>query len=385
MSKTQVNTGTKVPPPMRADAILRLENIIKHQPLPTALHKLKSANSFTVAGSVNTDTIIHEISSVNGMRSFQICREHKLMRGLPLTETRRLKRDELKVSSPTLPLPPPKIPEWADIIYHPKMAARLPRPTMRRVNGKRVRPLYIFGNDVRQPFYPTGYPWQCIGRIFSYNDPYSFVPSWRATGVLVSRDIVLTASHAVPWGANPGMIQFVPAYFNGVSTLGPNVYSYVDAAAAYYQEPAPDVDRPAWDFAVLHLIDPLGDFLGWFGGETYDDSWNDGNYWSFVGYASAIAKGERPSWQGGISFHDDDEDGAAMELETDNGDVTAGDSGGPFFGWWDGEDYPSLVGVASAEEQEWDFPLWNGPEDNNVAAAGSPMIDLVLWARNNWG
>ena len=35
------------------------------------------------------------------------------------------------------------------------------------------------------------------------------------------------------------MIQFVPAYYNGTSTVGPNMYSYVEAAAAYYNEPDP--------------------------------------------------------------------------------------------------------------------------------------------------
>jgi hypothetical protein len=23
-------------------------------------------------------------------------------------------------------------------------------------------------------------------------------------------------------------------------------------------------------------------------------------------------------------------------------------------------------------------------EDNNIAAAGSPMVDLIIWAINNW-
>jgi hypothetical protein len=240
-------------------------------------------------------------------------------------------------------------------------------------------PLYLFTGN-RQAFFPSGYPWQCIGRIFAYTDPYSFNWTWTASGVLVGRNVVLTASHAVPWESNPAMIQFVPAYFNGVSTLGPNIASYVDAASAYYQEPA-EPDRAAWDFAVLRLADPLGDSLGWFGSRTYDDGWNDGNYWTMVGYPLDIAGGEQPSWQNGISFHDDDEDSDAMELETNNGDATPGDSGGPFFGWWDGDDGPSVVGVVSAQEEEW---VGLGPEDNNVAAAGSPMVDLIVWAQNNW-
>jgi hypothetical protein len=40
--------------------------------------------------------------------------------------------------------------------------------------------------------------------------------------------------------------------------------------------------------------------------------------------------------------------------------------------------------VVSAEEREWDFPWITGPENDNVAAAGSPLIDLLLWAQKNW-
>lgn len=380
-------TQLKSARPLKSDQMLRFENVIKQHTPPEGLQHLKSTNSFTIAhsGRLDFEKIIHPIDvREEGMRGYHIDSRHKVMRGLPLTETRRLRRKEVKIASPSLPLPPPRVPEWADLIYHPKMSARIARPMMRRANGKRVRPLYIFGNDVRQPFFPSGYPWQCIGKIFAYNDPYSFDWSWTGTGVLVSHNTVLTASHVVPWGANPAMIQFIPAYFNGTSTLGPNVYSYVDSATAYYNEPDPNVDRPAWDFAVLRLIDPLGDSLGWFGAKTYNDKWNDGNYWNLVGYAGDIAQGEQPSWQGGISFHDDDEDGDAMELETDDGDATPGDSGGPFFAWWEGDNWPSLVGVTSVAEQEWDFPWINGPEDNNVAAAGSPLVDLVLWAQSNW-
>jgi hypothetical protein len=367
--------------PMTGDQLLRLENVVKRQPVPKELQNLKSANSFASAGQVSLEKM--KLPAGSGLQAYHLGGGQKVMRGLPLTEFIRLKRSEIKVASPTLPLPPPRIPDWADVIYHPKMSPRIARRTMRRANGNRVKPLWLFTGN-RQAFFPSGYPLQCIGKIFAWNDPYSFNWSWTASGVLVGRNIVLTASHAVPWGANPAMMQFVPAYYNGTSTLGPDVASFVDATSAYYQEPDPNVDRPAWDYAVLRLIDPLGDSLGWFGYKTYDDHWNDGNYWTLVGYPGDIAGGEQPSSQSGISFHDDDSDGDALELETDNGDATPGDSGGPFFGWWDGEFWPSVVGVCSAQEQEWPFPWFTGPEDNNVAGAGSPMADLIQWARNNW-
>lgn len=374
----------KSPPPLSANQILRRENVLKHGSLPKELQSLKSANSFTVPtdNDLKLESIVHGIELGRGelgrgMKAWHIAANQKVIRGLPLRQSVRVDRREVK-NAPTIPLPPPRRPEWADQIYHPKMSPGIIRPTMRRINGRRARPLYIFGNDDRQTFFPSGYPLQCTGKIFAWTDPYSFVPSWWGTGALVGPDLVLTASHVVPWNSNPAMIQFIPAYFNGTSTLGPNVYSYVVNAAAYDTNSPP---APAWDFAVLQLTDRLGDSLGWFGGKSYDDGWNDGNYWTLVGYPGDVAGGEQPSAQSGISFHDDDEDGDAMELETNNGDATGGDSGGPMFGFWD--DGPYIVGVMVAEEEEYQFPF--STDDNNVASAGSPMMNLVNWARNNWG
>src|SRR5262249_53770373 len=166
--------------------------------------------------------------------AYNIDGKQRVFRGLPVQEFIRLKRTEIRATSPTLPLPPPHRPEWADEIYHPKMAPRITRPTMWRKNGKRVYPNFIWNNnDVRQPFFPSGYPLQCIGRIFVYTDPASFNWSWSGTGALVGRNTVLTASHLVPWSVDGPMIEFVPAYYNGFSTLGANVYSYVDGAASY--------------------------------------------------------------------------------------------------------------------------------------------------------
>jgi hypothetical protein len=34
------------------------------------------------------------------------------------------------------------------------------------------------------------------------------------------------------------------------------------------------------------------------------------------------------------------------------------------------------------EEFEYQFPFFT--QDNNIAAGGSPMIDLFLWAISNW-
>ncbi|MBB5317390.1 trypsin-like serine peptidase [Tunturibacter empetritectus] len=388
-------------PPLSADQILRLDNIYKHKPSPKELHSLKSSNTYTIpdAGSkFNLEKAIRQIRTKDGTVSWQVEGDVKIIRGKPIEKFHLLRPGEAneaptlplpppgegKRNSPTLPVPPPFRPEWADQIYHPKMVTRMPRPTMRRKNGDRVTPLYIWGQDARQPFFPSGYPLQCIGKLLIYTDPYSFVPSEFGTGALVGPDIVLTAAHCVPWNSNPAMIQFIPAYFEGVSTLGSNVSSYVVDASTYVDNLSNPA--PAFDYAVLRLQDRLGDSLGYFGAKSYDTGWNDGNYWTLVGYPGDVAGAEQPSSQSGISFHDDDEDsndhGDALELETENGDANHGDSGGPMFAFWD--DGPYIVAVLVAEEEEYFFWPFT-TELNNVASAGPAMIQLIQWARNTWG
>jgi len=90
------------------------------------------------------------------------------------------------------------------------------------------------------------------------------IPEKSGSGTVFIRWVgprtVLTASHVVSWNANPAIIEFVPAYFNGVSTVDPDVSSFVNSASAY------DLGSPpAAAFAILRLLDRLGDSLGWFG------------------------------------------------------------------------------------------------------------------------
>ncbi|MDE2060641.1 MAG: trypsin-like serine protease [candidate division NC10 bacterium] len=370
----------KSQPPLMPDQVIRLKDVIKRMDIPNELQSLKSSHSLTVVGAASDYKLESNLYKIalkkKGMSAWNI-RAQSTIRGLPGMEAGRISRDEVKKTKGAGGLVKGHRPEWADLVHYPKMSPGIIRANLRRINGRRVRPHYVFGNDDRQPFFPSGYPWQCIGRVFAWTDPSNPNWAWSGSGALVTRNTILTAGHVAPWGVDPWMVLFVPAYYNGSSTLGSNVYSYVESYWGYNTND----QVSAWDYCVMKLYDPLGDSLGWFGSKTYDDGWNDGNYWNLVGYPGAVASAEQPSWQGGISFHDDDEDGDAMELETDNGDSSPGDSGGPFFAWWD-DGWPYIVGEVSGQEEEYSFPF--STEDNNIAAAGSPMVDLIIWAQNNW-
>ena len=192
---------------------------------------------------------------------------------------------------------------------------------------------------------------------------------------MISHNTIITAGHVVPWGDSPWWMRFVPAYYDGVSLHGVGVESYVSDAYGY------DVhgNVVGYDWAVCKLYNPLGNSLGYFGYNTYDDNWEDKPYWSIIGYPGAVAGGNRPSFQGGITVEDDDEDSHdGQELETE-ADLTPGNSGGPMFGWW-GND-PRIIGVVSGQEDS-EF-LWFGERDN-VIAGGPGFCNFISWARSNW-
>jgi V8-like Glu-specific endopeptidase len=262
-------------------------------------------------------------------------------------------------------------PNWSDQLYLPRELPRPVGPPLQRLNGRRVRPLYIFGPDDRRTFMDASYPWHCVGKLYNSD-------GFMGSAALVWGNVIVTAGHMVPWNsisAGSWWMRFVPDYFNGKSLLGTGVESYVSDVNGYKTGVA------GYDWAVGKLYTRLGDSLGYFGFNGYSNSWEGGNYWTVVGYPVDVAGGEQPSWQGAISIHDDDGDSnGGRELESQTADINHGDSGGPIFAWWSGD--PRVIGVVSGEEEEYRFPF--SSEDNNIFSSGSGFTNLIAWGRSNW-
>lgn len=315
-------------------------------------------------------------SKIGGTNTWEIELGEHIVHGLVGMEAIQLSRPKTKRSD-NVSLKP-DIPKWSGITYHPKVTASPDRRVLRRIKGQRVTPDgYQFGEYVRNPYYPSGYPWRCVGKVevwvlwgtqkFYYG---------AGAGALVGPNVMLTASHVFPWfvvslGSALGwgwMMKFTPAYYDGTSILGSGVYSYCQTGQGYAAHDQGD------DIIIMKLYTPLGNSLGWLGSRTYHDDWEDGHYWTKCGYPGAIASGQRPSRVMWFPIIDDDYDGAGLELEY-RADSSDGDSGGPVFGWWDAGPY--VVGVHSGGEEE----IFT---NNNVAAGGSILPSLVKWGHNHW-
>jgi V8-like Glu-specific endopeptidase len=372
----QLYVSEGVEPPLTLDELATHRDVVATKPMPDELLSALERPTLTVTVGDWNEAL--ELSSETGpnTQGGQLTLPPEAFIGAPVSEMELHETGSLGM--PKSP-PEPHRPSWQTLSRFPRLTT-VPERFMRRKKGTKVMLTdsgHIYGEyPPRQPFYPSGYPWQCIGRLFVWSD--ATLPNWSSWGsaTLVGDRSILTAGHMVPWGSNGRWkALFVAGYYDGTSVAGRGAQSWVTSAHGYN----PNNQVVAHDMAVMRLANPLGSSLGYFGTKAYHDNWEGGRYWTLVGYPSAVTS-ERPSYQASIAVLDDDEDGNAQELEH-HGDDTGGDSGGPFFGWWAHQPY--TIGTVSGYEVIGGF-LGIGDEDNNIVAGGPDLNALVAYARQHW-
>ena len=225
----------------------------------------------------------------------------------------------------------------------------------------------IFSPDNRYTFNDTAFPWCTVGRVDT--------PGGQASGVMVGPRHMLTCSHAIQWlpGNTAGWVKFTPAYFDGSAPFG-----IAWGTMIYWEELkvfGPTINRTEGqhDYVAVVLDRRIGDLTGWMGSRSWSDDWDGEPYWRHIGYPGDLAGGQRPSYQRDIAL-----DGSFWDREVHTrifhqGDVWPGQSGGPYFAWWDGESWPRVVAVQSGQDS-----------DENSATGGAHMIDCIVRARNDF-
>lgn len=365
--------------PFGPNEFLRLDNEPAAKAMPSELAKeaLSKRISIHLPGKEKTPKEITKLREIPN--TFQIEVPGDAAVGLPGMKSGRMSVSEvtkgIKAQRSPAALSEPYKPDWLDYTPHAKVTTD-ERALMRRIDGRKVVPHYgVFGSDDRVVYYPSGYPWSCVGKILVWDDFSQPYPAWSGSGVLIGGRVVLTCGHMAPWGSRNWAMQFIPAFYDGGSTLGRGVSSWVSDYWGYNT----NNQVSAWDMLVLRLYTPLGNTYGYFGTKDYHSSWEGGNYWTLAGYPGAVAGGNRPSRQMWWPVLDDDSDGSAEEVEYE-ADSSPGNSGGPVFGFWNGMPYA----IATHSGGSKTTFLWWTLEDTNVGAGGGALNSLVAWARSNW-
>jgi V8-like Glu-specific endopeptidase len=262
-------------------------------------------------------------------------------------------------------------------------APKLSKPThqLRPRKGKGLdRGGSIFGNDDRYLFDDRSFPWRTTGKVRT-------VGKW-GSGTTIGPRHVLTASHVVNWtggsGGGVAWLTFTPGYFDGSGPWGE-----IAATRVIYWEQAPGSltdQQTAFDYVVLVMDQRIGDVVGYPGYRTYDDDWNGGRYWQYIGYPGELSSGERPAFQGnGVisTVQDESLSGQTGHVLGHFNEFTPGQSGGAVWGWWDNEPWPRVVGVGSTIGDTAVKSPNVGTNGDNEYGGGPALSALISWARSN--
>jgi hypothetical protein len=257
------------------------------------------------------------------------------------------------------PAPEPHRPPWLDLSYAPRI-----RPHVLR-HFRIVRPpMHLM---VRESL-SYSYPWCTIGKVF-VNRPDQ--PQKGSSGVLVGPNLLLAASHAMPWGNTAASIRFVPAYRNG--EVDPR---FGEAWVERFRGvPREEGTADEHDFALCKLDRRIGDRTGWMGSIAWtgEAPYYAGS-WISVGFPKSFMGGEVPAVEAPVGVEDIDSSGDYIEIETD-AFTSGGWSGGPLWGWVNG---PRVIGIASGLDWDWPDP------ERSVFAGGPALVNLVKHGWANW-
>ncbi len=134
------------------------------------------------------------------------------------------------------------------------------------------------------------------------------------------------------------------------------------------------------------MAERIGDVIGYPGYRTYDDDWNDGEYWQYIGYPGELSSGERPAFQGDAvvsSQQDFSLSGNTGYVLGHFNEFTPGQSGGSAWGWWGEEPWPRVVGVGSTIGSTAVQQPTGSTIGDNEYGGGPALSSIISWARSN--
>ena len=262
----------------------------------------------------------------------------------------------------------------------------IPRSVLRRatIPHRRSGDLITSGSMLTaSELIDQSYPWSSIGRVI-VTETQNF-----GSGALVAENILLTASHLVPWrllnSGQPFSMQFAPGFREGIAPFGTaNVIDVLGFPNT--------TDVTSYDFAVCRLDAPLGLSAGYLGIHFFDNVQGYlGAACQSAGYPQRHFNGLRPMVDNSVVVRNVDLSESvnlqvngrlvsSVELITDEFN-TPGWSGGPLLSAFGAEDVRALAVQSGMEGLN--SPSGFIPRDN-VFAGGPAMVRLIELALERW-
>ena len=189
-------------------------------------------------------------------------------------------------------------PNWLNLRYHPQLLPKISQiAALRRPHTPRLPPgtVSLFRSELDVI---NDWPWCTIGKLFvgqggNFDNPTSF-----ASGVLVGPNLMMTASHAVPWGVDQWWMRFVPAYRDGAGPFGSSMCHDSTASA----RPTTTAITSSANY-TSRSARPAGWMGSW---ASTDDDFYEDRGWDSVGYPTDFMSGQRPAAEWNITPEDAD-------------------------------------------------------------------------------
>jgi len=263
----------------------------------------------------------------------------------------------------------PFVPDHLAVEPRPQRLLKVLKRIPERLDDRTRYNTTIFDSDDRQVFQDTSYPWSAFGRCETNFGPFS--------GVMIGPRHLLTCNHGIDWTPPEGFaadwLTFTPAYFDGnAPPFGSTYATHVYWVHKDNNNGVSDGEEGQYDYVVLVLNDRIGESTGWLGTRRYTDDWDTLEVWWHIGYPADLTSMQRPVFQSWFALDGDDDQDDAHQIVRHRADVFPGQSGGPMFGFWEGDVGPRAVAVQS----------WQNSETNG-ASGGGDLVDLAIRARGD--
>lgn len=343
------------------DTLAGMRDVLATKPIPHFAQPLEYA--FEIEGNAAPE--IQTIAAAHGRssRTRVIVKSRGVLREVgPVAKGEVISTQELSKSAREIAAPAALRPEWLDLVYFPKtMPARIED---RFAPGTRLH-TRVSEQMTRE------WPWNTVGKLIITRPSLPGIEQ-IGSGVMVGPNLMLTASHAMPWGTSDSTIRFFPAYRDAADPrFG---FAYV---AQWRGVRTGEGNPNGLDYVICQLDWRIGDRTGWMGSQhSTDDDFYEDRSWTSVGYPKSFLGGERPAVELGVGVRDVDNEGDnGREIETVPF-TSGGWSGGPLWGFIDGE--PRVVAVNSGNEKDGLDPR------RDVHAGGRHLVDLIKYGYANW-
>ena len=167
--------------PLTSEEILRRDNIPASEPIPADIAERFAERRFFLLSDEKDFDPRKNFTKVKGSTgTWVLSTTQPVVSGLPVEKVEQVEPGSMRRKGDKESALEGFRPPWQPYIYHPKTVPQVRPQMLQRKSGAKTIPEVVFNNDDRELFYPSGYPWHCIGTVVVNPGGYGALEHWLA-------------------------------------------------------------------------------------------------------------------------------------------------------------------------------------------------------------